>query len=299
MNTINILEQFLNNDDACTEYLCNLRWATDPICPYCNSQNTHIKPLETNRRRRLQCRDCLVSFSPTVNTIMHQTRIPLWKWFYGISLLSEAKKSISSRQLARHLGLPVKTAYSLSQRIRKGLLGTRSPILQGIIEMDETYIGGKPRHSQNGVKVQHKRGRGTSKTMVAGMVERKGKVIAYPVAKGTYNTRSVRDMVLENVDVAESEIYTDEFRVYNTLSRIIDHKQINHSAREYVRGMVHTNSIEGFWSLVKRAWYGTHHNYSVAYMELYINEAAFKYNTRHNTASERFNSMLSAVSSDV
>ena len=298
MNTIDILTQFLNDDDACTEYLCNLRWAKDRICPYCNSSNTRIKPLEGDRRRRLQCNDCKVSFSPTVNTIMHQTRIPLWKWFYAISLLSEAKKSISSRQLARHLGLPVKTAYSLSQRIRKGLLGTRSPILEGIIEIDETYIGGKPRHTQNGVKVQHKRGRGTSKTMVAGMVERKGRVIAKPFAKGTYNTRSVSDMVLENVDIAKSEVFTDEFGVYNKLSKIVSHKQVNHSAKEYVRGMIHTNSIEGFWALVKRAWYGTHHNYSVEYMELYINEAAFKYNTRNATASERFDSMLKSVACD-
>lgn len=167
MNMIEIITKFLNNEDACSEYLVNLRWAKMKYCPYCKSN--HIsKHTEKNRCSRLQCSTCNKSFSPTVNTIMHNTHLPLFKWFLAISMISDAKKGMSSRQLARHLDLPVKTAYSLSQRIRKAMIGSISPLLQGIIEIDETYIGGKPRY-----KNTSKRGRGADKMKVIGMVERK------------------------------------------------------------------------------------------------------------------------------
>ena len=214
MNSIEVIELFANNEDACTEYLCNLRWSKQPECPYCNSKKTGLKGLEKGRRRRLICHSCNKSFSPTVNTIMHGTHIPLWKWFLAISLLAEAKKSVSSRQLSRHLGISVKSAYKLSQRIRKGLLGMRSPILKGIVEIDETYIEGKPRHK--GEENIHKRGRGTDKAMVVGMAEKKGKVIAMPVRKGDFRQVYVRNMILENVDVGKSEIHTDEYPVYRS-----------------------------------------------------------------------------------
>ncbi len=164
MNSINIIEKFVNNDDACTEYLCRLRWNKTPQCPYCGSTKTGIRKKEVRRRMRLRCHSCNKAFSPTVNTIMHGTRLPLWKWFVAISLLAEAKKSISSRQLARHLGITVKSAYNLSQRIRKGLLDMSSPVLKGIVEIDETYIGGKPKYTKH--EKVHKRGQGTDKTMV-------------------------------------------------------------------------------------------------------------------------------------
>ena len=297
MNSIKVIEMFANNEDACTEYLCNLRWKKQPECPYCNSKKIGLKALEKGRRRRLICHSCNKSFSPTVNTIMHGTHVPLWKWFLAISLLAEAKKSVSSRQLSRHLGISVKTAYKLSQRIRKGMLGMRSPILEGIVEIDETYIGGKPRHKSEANI--HKRGRGTDKAMVVGMTERKGKVVAMPVRKGDFKQAYVRNMILENVDIGKSEIHTDEYGVYNKVGRLVEHKRVNHSAKEYVRGDTHTNSIEGYWALVKRAWYGTHHHYTTKYLPLYIAEAMFKYNVRKESPSDVFNSMLGAVSRDV
>lgn len=134
------VEVLFSNDEACLEYLCNLRWHTQPECPYCRSKNISKKK-EKNRRPRLQCHFCHKSFSPTVHTIMHGTRIPLHKWFLAVSLIVESRKGISSRHLARRLDLPVKTAYSLSQRIRKGMLGAKSPVLEGIIELDEAYLG--------------------------------------------------------------------------------------------------------------------------------------------------------------
>jgi transposase-like protein len=137
---IEIINKFLNNEDACIEYLANLRWDKMKYCPYCKSTKIS-RHTENKRRSRFQCSSCSKSFSPTVNTTMHNTHLPLFKWFLAISMISNAKKGISSRQLSRHLVLPVKTAYSLSQRIRKAMIGSISPLLQGIIEIDETYIG--------------------------------------------------------------------------------------------------------------------------------------------------------------
>ena len=154
---IEIINKFLNNEDACTEYLANLKWDKMKYCSYCKSIKIS-KHTEKARRSRFQCNDCSKSFSPTVNTILHNTHLPLFKWFLAISMISNAKKGISSRQLARHLDLPVKTAYSLSQKIRKAMIGSISPLLKGIIEIDETYIGGKPRY-----KGIFKRGMGTDK----------------------------------------------------------------------------------------------------------------------------------------
>lgn len=137
MNIISIFKNF-PTQEKCIKHLEQLRWNNGTYCPYCKSKNTYkIKDIH-----RHHCNGCKKSFSVTVNTIMHDTRLPLQKWFLAISLIANAKKGLSSRQLARDLDLPVKTAYSLSQRIRKAMIGEKSPFLKGIIEIDETYIGG-------------------------------------------------------------------------------------------------------------------------------------------------------------
>lgn len=141
--------------------------------------------------------------------------------------------------------------------------------------MDETYIGGKPRCKNGGTK----RGRGTNKQMVVGMAERHGNVVVEK--RDSLRSCDVVDMVLSNVDIDKTILYTDDFRVYNRLKTFVNHDSVNHSIKEYVKGETHTNTIEGFWSLVKRSWYGTHHHYSVKYMDLYLSETAFKYNRRN------------------
>lgn len=284
MKTIEIIKNF-QTDDACIEYLNNIRWAKMKQCPYCYSTNIS-KHIEKGRRSRLQCSNCKTSFSPTVNTIMHGTKIPLFKWFLAISLLAEAKKSMSNRQLGRHLDLPVKTSYSLAQRIRKALLGSRSPLLQGIIELDETYIGGKPRYPNTGAK----RGRGTKKTIVVGALQRGGNVIAEVPNK--YKGKEARNFVVENVDLENSLLYSDEYSIYAQMNKLAQHETVNHGNKEYARGNVHTNSIEGYWALVKRAWYGQHHHYSKKFTPLYIAEASFKYNNRYETTATAFSKIV-------
>lgn len=287
MNTMQIIKHF-QDDKTCMDFLSNLRWKTMKKCPYCGSDKISVHT-EKGRRSRLQCSGCRKSFSPTINTILHNSKMPIFKWFLAISLLAEAKKSISSRQLARHLDLPVKTAYSVSQRVRKALLGTRSPLLQGIIELDETYIGGKPRYKNSGAK----RGRGTNKTMVVGMLERNGSVIAK--MESQYKGKQVRNMILENVDISKSKLYTDEYGIYNKVGKLAPHETVNHGRLEYARGDVHTNSIEGYWALVKRAWYGQHHHYTKKYTPLYIAESSFKYNNRHEDSENVFSKIMGAM----
>lgn len=230
---------------------------------------------DARRQRRWWCNKCRRSFSVMINTIFHGSRLPLQKWFVAISILINAKKSVSSHQLGRDLDIPVKTAYSLSQRIRKAMLGNQMPILKGIVEMDETYVGGKPR-----IKGVSKRGRGTEKMPVIGAVEREGNVYAKPLVKSKVNRHQIRNFLLEHIEGQDTHLITDEFPGYSGAGNIAsEHSTINHSER-YVDGDVHTNTIEGFWATVKRAHYGQHHHYSKQYAHLYVAEACYKYKNR-------------------
>lgn len=283
MNLVKIFQLF-PTQESCVKYLEKICWNNKPYCPYCKSIKNH--PYKDGLR--YFCNSCSRSFSVTVNTIMHDIRILLQKWFLAVSLIANAKKGISSRQVARDLDLSVKTAYSVSQRIRKAMLGTPSPLLQGIIEIDETYIGGKPR-----IKGISKKGRGTKKVIVVGAVQRDGSVYARQFEK--FTTKDVRNFILENVDINKSEIHTDEYRVYNKVGKILTHKQVNHGQKEYSRNGAHTNSIEGFWSLVKRGYYGQYHHYSKKYINLYIAEASFKYNLRKENQETVFENIFGGL----
>ena len=197
-----------------------------------------------------------------------------------------AKKSLSSHQLARDLELNQKTAWSMMQKIRAEMATKGNTLLKGIIEADETYIGGKPRkRNKKEDREPVKRGRGTSKTAIIGVVERGGQVIA----KVTENLtgRDILKFIRKHVNLAESELMTDEFRSYQRVGKEIKHHIINHK-EQYVDGEVHTNTIEGFWSLLKRAWYGTHHHYSVTWTPLYVAEACYNITTEKPTSLRSF-----------
>ena len=193
-----------------------------------------------------------------------------------------AKKSISSCQAARDLGIRRQTVWTMMHRIRTAMASDpdQATMLHGIVEVDETYVGGKPRKSnrRDGDKLA-KRGRGTSKTPVVGIMERGGRVVARPAVPGQLNTAGLSRFIEAHADPDGTMLITDEYGGYNRVGEKFLHERINHSV-EYARGEVHTNSIEGFWSLIKRAWYGTHHHYSRKYMGLYIAEACFKFNQR-------------------
>ena len=229
---------------------------------------------------RWQCADCRASFKVTCGTVFHGTKIPLQKWFLAIALMMNAKKSLSSYQLSRDLDLKQKAAWYLMTRSRAEMAKKTSPIvLQGIIEADETYIGGKPRkENKKEDREPAKRGRGTSKTAVIGAVERGGNVVAQVAENLT--GRAILEFIRRVVKVKDSELMTDEYHGYRQFAQMMKHEVINHQ-EQYVEGDKHTNTIEGFWSLLKRSWYGQHHHYSTGYTPLYVAERCYVYNNRH------------------
>ena len=280
MNLLEVMKRF-PDQESCIEHLEEIRWGDTPECTHCGSKKVNSRhEKDQNKIGRYNCQDCKASFKVTCNTLFHGTRQPLQKWFLAISLMINAKKSLSSHQLARDLELNQMTAWSMMHKIRAEMATKGNTLLKGIVEADETYIGGKPRKgNKRSDDKPIKRGRGTSKTPILGVVERGGAVVA-KVADDLTGW-SILEFIRKFVQIDESELMTDQYRGYLDIGRKMKHHIINHK-EQYVDGDVHTNTIEGFWSLLKRAWYGTHHHYSVAYMPLYVAEACYKYNNRGN-----------------
>lgn len=244
-----------------------VKWGDKPYCPYCGSFDVGRK-VEKNYLKRWNCYACTSTFRVMTGTIFQGTKISLQKWFAAIAILLNAKKSVSSHQLARDLDLNQKTAWYMAMRIRKAMTDD-GDILHGIVEADETFLGGKPR----GPKGNRKK---SEKTPVLGAIERGGKVKAAPTPRVT--TKLINHFLRRNVD-PRSVLITDYWPGYNEVRDWMQHMRINHS-KEYVRGDVYTNTIEGFWALVKRAISGQHHHYTVEHAHKYIDEATYKYNTR-------------------
>lgn len=271
MNIIAIYKKFPTEAD-CIAHIERVRWNGRPVCPYCHSTRTTAMASES----RHHCNGCNTTFSATVNTIFHHTHLPLQKWFLALSLVLNAKKGISARQLARDIEVNKNTAWSMGMRIRNAMF-EQGELLKGIVEMDECYIGGKPRKGSG----KHKRGRGTSKVPVVGMIERGGKVIARPIDKSKLNSFRLAKMVRENVDVADAMLITDEFGGYVRIKGFMPHAVINHQVC-YANGEIHTNSIEGFWGLLKRGIMGQYHKVSLRHLHQYVTEFCYRYNGRNN-----------------
>jgi len=211
--------------------------------------------------------------------MFHHTHLDLQKWFLAVSLILNAKKGISSRQLARDLEVNKNTAWSMGMRIRRAMMEQQG-LLKGIVEIDETFIGGKPRKGKpysGGGGGGRKRGRGTKKTSVVGMVERGGRVTAMVQRK--LDSKSLARLVRENVKISTATVITDEYAGYIKLKSFVDHKIINHRFY-YAIGDIHTNSIESFWALLKRGIVGQYHKVSVRYLPAYINEFCYRHNHR-------------------
>lgn len=242
MNIIQVYQKFPSQKD-CVDYLEDVRWQGTPKCPYCHS----IRTLSPQSHYRHYCLNCRTSFSVTVGTIFHHTHLPLQKWFLALTLILNAKKGISSRQLARDLEVNKSTAWRISMQIREAMGdGSQKILLQGIVEADETYIGGKPRKGKkNDDGAPNKRGRGTKKIPVVGMVERGGRVLAKAVKKTQLKAKDLNALVRGNVDTKRAVLVTDEYKGYLGISKFMNHKLVNHEIC-YVDGDIHTNTIEGF-----------------------------------------------------
>ena len=276
MDLVKVMETF-PTQEHCIAYLERLRWQGSPECPQCES--THVRQRnerDIGRIGRYNCHECKSTFKVTQGTLFHGTKIPLQKWFLAISLMANAKKSLSSCQLARDLGLKQKTCWRIMMAIRAEM-GKDNVLLQGIVEADETYIGGKGKKNYDKETGEPKRGRGTAKSIVLGAVARGGQVVAKLVenAKGS----TIAEFIKKFVKTEDAELYTDQYTGYNQIGKEMKHETLNRS-KTWEAGGMHTNTIEGFWSFVKRAWYGSHHHYSTGYTPLYLAEACYKYNYR-------------------
>lgn len=286
MNIIEVFQSFQTQDQA-IEYLERVRWAGEPHCPYCGSVSVGRHASSDRDMPRWQCRDCTRAFAVTVGTLFHGTHVPLRNWFLVLALMLNAKKSASSYQISRDLGMRRATVWSMMQRIRTAMAADpeQEKLLSGIVEADETYVGGKPRKgNRRDDDKPSKRGRGTSKIPVVGAVERGGRVVARVANPGDLSAKGIGKFISRFIDKAGTILITDEYKGYSKVSESMLHAVITH-AEAYADGLVHTNSIESFWALVKRAWYGSHHHYSRKYMPLYIAEACYKYNLRKSKNS--------------
>lgn len=263
-------EKQFPNDDACLEWLKNYLYPDGIFCSPCKRITNHYK---VAKRKSYSCQYCGHHVHPTADTIYHKSTTPLRLWFYAVYLMASTRCGISAKQLERELGVTYKTAWRMFKQIRS-MLSEDDTQLSGKVEVDETYVGGKRRGG--------KRGRGSeNKTIVAGAVERKGKVVTRVVPN--VKTETLIPFIHEKV-LPETLVFTDELRSYNSLKyRGFEHKRIHHEQKVYVVGDIHTNSIEGFWSLVKNGIKGVYHSVSSKYLQTYFNEYAFRYNRRHDT----------------
>ena len=324
MNLIELQEKF-NTHQKCLAHLEKVRWNNEPTCPTCGSDKITpraLKKRKSNAGRKRKhpelirktplhhCNGCNKDFTVLKDTIFESSKMPLQKWFMLISLMLDARKGISAMNIHRNIGVTYKSAWYSAMRVRCAMLD-QARMLEGIVEMDEVYIGGKPRHRNNKVadnvanlanvtedvwksgikkdKRQFNMGRGTeSKVKVVGIVERgeKGRVVMK--GQDSLTGADLLKMLKRYVNVKDKQttVMTDDFSSYNAFDKVIQHFTVNHSKKEYVKHLkgikdsIHTNTIEGVWSIIKNGIRGQYHVLSKKYLPFYLAEAAYKYNRR-------------------
>jgi transposase-like protein len=278
MTTVNLTDPIFNNEDAAREHLESIRWPNGPFCPHCGEvervTRLHGK---TTRPGLFQCNSCREHFTVTVGSIMERSHIPLPKWVLGFHLMAASKKGMSAHQLHRMLGIQYKSAWFMAMRIREamreftpnenGPLGGKNKV----VEVDETYIGGKARNQK---------GKVPPKEAVVALVEREGRVSSHHVQE--VNAKTLRPILVSHID-RKSYLMTDESLVYPTVGREFSgHGTVNHSIEEYVRtgGFHHTNTIESYFAILKRGIVGVYHHVSQYHLKRYLGEFDFRYNQR-------------------
>ncbi|MEQ1867900.1 MAG: IS1595 family transposase [Micropepsaceae bacterium] len=276
------------DEQACINHLKAIRWANGAFCPHCDSKRLY----DFADGKTWKCADCRQRFSIKVGTIFEDSKLPLRKWFMAIWLITNHPKGVASTTLAKDLDITQKTAWFVLHRLRHAAR-TKSfgAPLDGEVEVDETFIGGKAinKHGKrSGV------GGGTKgKTAVIGAVQRKGPVVAR-VMDG-YSAAEIQHFVRKTVAPSASLVATDEHIAYRSLTGYPTHQRVHHAAGEYVRGNVHTNSIESVWALLKRQIVGIHHYVSPKHLGQYVGEMVWRFNRRELTVTERMNALFGHV----
>lgn len=274
VNLCTLIEQF-GSEERCREYLEALRWTDGIKCPRCASD----KISKIVKRNQFDCDGCRYQFSVTAGTAFNDSHLPLWKWFLATYLLCESRKGMSANQIKRTLGISYKTAWYLCHRIRSAMKEAHPELLDGIVEMDETYVGGRSIGKAN-------KGRSTKeKEVVIGIRQRGGPLRFFKAedAKSGTLARYIKENISGDVDV----IMTDEFAAYRSAMVKAGisgrkHETIRHKDGVYVDGLVSTNTIESAFSLLKRGIIGSWHKVSAKHLPAYLDEMTFRFNNRNN-----------------
>jgi len=273
------------DEKAAVGFMEKQRWGGEAACPRCGDTNVYKMMSKDGSTRqanfRWNCRGCKKQFTVRIGTVFEDSRLELRHWCYAFWRASTSKKGVSALEIHRHTGVSYKSALFLLNRIRFAMEDSAPSPLSGDVEVDETYVGGKPRY-----KGQSKRGRGTNKQAVVALVERGGSVKTKPVANVTGKT--LKAVIRDGVKT-DSRIITDENPAYNGIGKEYagGHHTVCHSAKEYVRGDVHSNTVEGFFSSVKRGLNGIYHSVSKEHLHRYMAEFEFRYNNRDLEDGER------------
>jgi transposase-like protein len=268
VNLVNLIERF-GSDEKCRKYITQLRWPKDVICPRCGSKSVSA----VAERNQYDCNKCRYQFSVTSGTVFHDSHLPLWKWFLTVYLMIESKKGISACQVQRTVQGSYKTAWFLCHRVRAAMREVSADRLKGIVEVDETYIGGR----------FHGKGRGYkgNKAVVVGAVEREG-AIRLRIIKSP-SRYWLHTFIHETTDPNCEAIYTDEAKAYGGIEDAdTRHETVKHLEEQWVNGDVHTNNVESVWSLLKRSVVGTYHKLSIKHLDAYLDELEHRYNNREN-----------------
>jgi transposase len=275
MSLMEFMKEF-PDDATCLEHLWRCRYSPDgehALCPKCEQVRSFKKYPMANRRTSWTCTGCGHHIHPLAGTIFHKSATSLHLWFYAMYLMSSTRCGISAKQVERELGVTYKCAWRMMNLIRTHLMEQDGKPLEGDVETDETFIGGKPRANSKLTYQQHM----DNKAIVWGAVERGGKVHAEVIPFS--GAGDIRPRVLDNVK-AGSRLYSDGWKAYRTLATMYEHQWVDHASKVYVDGDVHTQTIEGFWSLMKRGIDGVYHNVSHKWLPSYLNEYVFRYNHR-------------------
>lgn len=274
------------DDATCLEWLWRTRYSEDgthAYCDKCQQERAFARYSTSQRRQSWTCKSCGDHVHPTAGTIFHKSATSLHLWFYAMYLMTSTRCGISAKQLERELGVTYKTAWRMYNLIRGELMTQDETPLVGEVEADETYVGGRPRlkdipHRKDGSVAKGKGPKFDKKQMVFGAVERGGQVRATVVPRDEVGGIPAR---VEEFILPESVLFTDEFAGYDKVGqKYAEHHRIKHAAKVYVSGDVHTQTIDGFWSLLKRGLSGTYHAVSAKHLQGYLNEYAWRYNHR-------------------
>lgn len=282
MNEFKTLAEFLkafNSEEACRKHFEVIRFADGDFCPHCK----HDKINRFTDGKRYRCAKCKQDFTIKTGTIFGESKLPIQKWFIAIYLLTTRKKGISSIELSKQVGVSQKTAWFMDHRIREAMKQGKGKLI-GVVEADETYLGG-----------YHPQKHGFSKkSAIMGMTERGGEIRAFSIPNR--ETHVILNALTENVD-RDAHLITDDAGVYRKTARVgYRHDSVKHSRKQYVKkGNIHTNSIESFWALFKRNYHGTYHHMSKKHLQKYIDEVSFRFNNREVEMNHLFNEVTKLI----